>query len=213
MIRNAPPFPFVDAKYHGKLVLIMPCLYSGPEQDSNQYVDLVRGLGIPIGDVVGPLPFSDFEAAFDPLLTPGSRNYWKSHNFKVINEQTIDLILKYTSELPSPETEIFIGQLGGAINRVDADATAYPHRDVEYVMNVHTRWQDEKQDQACIDWARSLYKDTLPHATGGVYVNFVSEGDDSVDNAYGDNSDKLSRIKKKYNPDNRLRNNLNISPS
>ncbi len=212
VMRQAPPFPFLDEKYHGKLVLIMPCIYTGPEQDANQYIDKIRALGTPLADAVGPHQFTDFEAAFDPLLTPGARNYWKSHNFKNINEQAIDLIINYAGQLPSPETEIFLAQLGGAINTIDKDATAYPHREVEFVMNVHTRWQDEKQDQVCIDWARALYKDTLPHATGGVYVNFVSEGDDSVDSAYGENTEKLSAIKKKYDPDNRLRNNLNISP-
>ena len=41
----------------------------------------LRSIGKPIADVVGPHPFTGWQQAFDPLLTPGARNYWKSHNF------------------------------------------------------------------------------------------------------------------------------------
>ena len=77
--------------------------------------------------------------------------------------------------LPSPESEIFIAQLGGAVNRVPASATAYPHRDVKFVVNVHGRWSDPAQDEACIGWARELFDKMAPFATGGVYVNFMPE--------------------------------------
>ena len=121
--------------------------------------------------------------------------------------------MDFSTKFPSEETEIFIAQMGGETNRVDKDASAYPHRDVAFVMNVHTRWQTDDQDKACVEWARDFYQATLPHATGGVYVNFVSEGDDSIDNAYGENAAELAKIKAKYDPDNRLRSNLNISPN
>ena len=100
------------------------------------------------------------------------------------------------------------------MNRVPAHATAYPHRDVEFVMNVHTRWSDKFQDGACIAWARELFDKTAPHATGGVYVNFMPE-DESVANragVYGPNLAKLSKIKSKYDPTNLFRQNQNIRP-
>ena len=34
-----------------------------------------------IGSAVGPTPYAGFQSAFDPLLTAGARNYWKSNNF------------------------------------------------------------------------------------------------------------------------------------
>lgn len=212
VFRHAPPFPFLDPKYHGRLVLILAILYHGQESQTDALLNVIRNWGSPIADAVGPHLFTQFQAGFDPLLTPGARNYWKSHNFKALSDDLIDLVISYSAKLPSDESEIFIAQMGGQTNRVDKDATAYPHRDIEFVMNVHTRWQNKDQDKACIDWARQFYQATLPHATGGVYVNFVSEGDDSIDSAYGDNISKLSKIKSKYDPDNRLRSNLNISP-
>ena len=41
-----------------------------------------------------------------------------------IDDAVIDIALKHVRRLPSPHTEIFIGQLGGAMRRVAADATA-----------------------------------------------------------------------------------------
>ena len=110
---------------------------------------------------------------------------------------------------------MFIGNLGGAVNRVAVDATAYPHRDVQFVINVHTRWRDRAQDGACIAWARSLFDALAPHATGGVYVNFMPEDEAQRvrQGAYGANYDRLARIKAKYDPDNLFHLNQNIRPA
>ena len=75
-------------------------------------------------------------------------------------------MLGHVGRLPTPECEVFIGNLGGAVNRVPADATAYPHRDVQFVINVHTRWRDPAEDGACIGWARGLFDALAPHAHG-----------------------------------------------
>src|SRR4029078_4577789 len=91
-----------------------------------------------LAEVVGPAPLTAWQTAFDPLLSAGERNYWKSHDFLEISDGLVDVLLGAVRALPSPQCEIFIGNLGGAVNRVAADATAYPHRDVEFVMNVHT---------------------------------------------------------------------------
>lgn len=213
VLRNAPPFPFLDSSYHGKLVLILASLYTGPTEDSEKLLTKLRGLGNPLGDGIGPSLFSDFQRAFDPLLTPGFRNYWKSHNFKELRDGLIDVLIQYAHKLPSPNTEIFIAQMGGATNRVPEDATAYPHRDIEFIMNVHTRWEQPKEDEKCISWARDFYKATNAFAAKGVYVNFVSEGDDNTQEAYAKNLSRLESIKAKYDPENVLRSNLNISPA
>ncbi len=108
-----------------------------------------------------------------------------------------------------------MGHLGGAINRVSAGATAYPHRDVEFVMNVHTRWSQPSADPGCIAWTRALYDATAPFATGGVYVNFMpdDEGARVRGGAYGVNYDRLARVKAAYGPRNLFRMNQNVMPA
>jgi hypothetical protein len=100
------------------------------------------------------------------------------------------------------------------MGRVAADATAYAHRDANFVMNVHGRWENASDDDKCIGWSRDLFKDTTPYATGGVYINFMTEEEtDRVRAAYGPGYDRLLSVKKQYDPTNLFRLNQNISPT
>jgi len=54
-----------------------------------------------------------------------------------------------------------------------------------------------------------------PHATGGVYVNFMPEDETRRVRvgAYGPNYERLAKIKSKYDPKNLFRHNQNITPA
>jgi FAD/FMN-containing dehydrogenase len=81
-------------------------------------------------------------------------------------------------------------------------------------MNVHGRWDDPADDQRVIAWARDYFNTTLPFASGGAYINFLTEDEtDRIQAAYGQNYERLSRIKKLYDPDNLFRTNQNIKPA
>jgi FAD/FMN-containing dehydrogenase len=215
VLRKAPPLPFLPAEVHGKEVLVFAVCAVGDMQKAEKAVAPLRALGKPIADVVGPHPFAGWQAAFDLLLTPGARNYWKSHDFKKLDDGFIEVPADAVGRLPTPECEIFIGHLGGAINRVPAAATAYPHRDVEFVMNLHTRWRDPAQDRDCIAWTRQVFDAAAPFATGGVYVNFMPEDEAQRvrTGAYGANYERLAQLKAKYDPTNLFRMNQNIKPA
>jgi FAD/FMN-containing dehydrogenase len=212
VLRKAPPLPFLPEEVHGTEIVILAAFYAGDMVDGERAVKPVRDFGDPIADVIGPHPFTGWQTAFDPLLTPGARNYWKSHNFIDLPDDLIDTALDYTGRLPSDQTEIFFGRLGGAVNEVAPDATAYPHRDAEYVMNVHARWETPAEDEKCVAWAREYFDASAPYATGGVYVNFVPDGESPLAAAYGDNYQRLVELKRKYDPTNLFRLNQNIAP-
>lgn len=212
VMRKAPPLPFLDAKHHGQPSLIVVPCFNGPKAEGQKLIAQILAFGTPLGNGAGPCPFPAFQQAFDPLLTPGARNYWKTHNFKDLKDDLFDKLVAATAALPSDETEIFLAQMGGKTNEVHPDATAYPHRDINFIINVHTRWRDQNDDAKCIQWGRKLYQETLPFATGGSYVNFVSQGDDNIGQSYGPNEERLATLKAKYDPNNALRSNLNILP-
>ena len=112
-----------------------------------------RALGKPVVDLVSPHAFVGWQAAFDPLLTPGARNYWKSHDFKDFTDEAGAVIVEAIRRLPTDECEVFVGHLGGQVSRVASDATAFSRRDVQFIVNVHTRWREPAQDAGCIAWA------------------------------------------------------------
>jgi FAD/FMN-containing dehydrogenase len=213
VMRKAPPLPFLPTEWHGKEVLIFAACYSGDIREGEKATKALRALGKPIVDVISPHPFTGWQAAFDPLLTPGARNYWKSHDFPDLPDEAIKVILDGVRTLPSPECEVFIAHVGGAMARVPANATAWPNRDAHFIMNVHTRWRDKAQDSACVAWARQLFESVAPFASGSVYVNFMPDDEkDRVENAYGTNYRRLAEIKRRYDPDNLFRMNQNIRP-
>jgi FAD/FMN-containing dehydrogenase len=212
VLRKAPPLPFLPQEIHGKEVFVIATMYAGDMQEGEKVLEPLRRFGNPIADVIGPVPFAAWQQAFDPLLTPGARNYWKSLNFTELSDELLDTLVEYVGNLPSAMSEIFIAHLGGAINRVNSDATAYPHRNISFVMNVHARWEESAMDTFCIDSARKFFDKTAPYSTGGVYVNFISEGEERVDAAFGANFEQLAKVKRKYDPDNFFRVNQNIKP-
>jgi FAD/FMN-containing dehydrogenase len=214
VVRKAPPLPFLPSEVHGRMILILPVFVAGDMDAAKPLVEPLRAIGKPIADVVGPHPYAGWQQAFDPLLTPGARNYWKSHNFPALDDGALDSIVEYSGRLPSDQTEIFVARMGGAMNRKPADATAYPHRDVEYLMNVHTRWEDPGEDEGCVAWAREFFDTMARYATGSVYVNFMPTDETGrVKAAYGPNYDRLAELKKRYDPDNFFHLNQNIAPA
>ncbi|PCR90362.1 FAD-binding oxidoreductase [Natrinema ejinorense] len=213
VLRKAPPLPFLPEDVHGVGVVLVVTFYAGDMAEGEEVLAPLREYGDPIADAVGPHQYAAFQQSFDPLLTEGARNYWKSHNFSELSDEAIDTAVEHAADLPSPLSEIFFGQLGGAMARVPTDATAYPHRDAEYAMNVHTRWEDPAMDEECIAWSRAFFDAMAPYATGGVYVNFISEDEGEETLAYGANHDRLAEIKAEYDPENLFRMNQNVEPA
>jgi len=214
VLRKAPPLPFLPPEVHGKEVIIFAAFHAGDPKKGKKAIEPIRKFGAVLGEFIGVQPYKNWQGAFDPLLAPGARNYWKSHNFTEIRDGAIDVTVKYVSKLPSPQCEIFFGLIGAATTRPAKSAMAYSHRDAIYVCNVHGRWENAADDKKCIEWARGFFKDAAPFATGGVYVNFLTEEEtDRLRAAYGPGYNRLVKVKKKYDPQNLFRMNQNIAPA
>jgi FAD/FMN-containing dehydrogenase len=214
VLRQAPPLPFLPQEVHGTEVVVLAALYNGDLAAGEKALAPLRAHGNPHADVISPQQFTDFQAAFDPLLEPGVRNYWKTHDFPSLGDDLLDTLIGYVGNLPGPACEIFIAQMGGETSRVPEDSTAYRGRDAQFIMNVHGRWDDAADDAKCIAWCRELFDDTKPFATGAAYVNFMTEEEGQrVQEAYGDAYGRLVELKQKYDPTNLFRLNQNISPN
>ena len=213
VVRKAPPLPFLPSEWHGKEVVVLAMCHVGPRAEAEAATAELRKIGKPIADVVGPMPFVSWQAAFDPLLTPGARNYWKSHDVASFGDEAIEIIRDAVASLPTEECEVFLAHVGGAMTRVPTAATAWPNRAAHFVVNVHTRWRDATDDERCRAWARRFYDRLVPHAMGTLYVNFIPEGDEArVADAYGPNYERLATIKRRFDPANLFRANQNIVP-
>jgi hypothetical protein len=212
--RLAPPLPFLPAEVHGKPIIAFAICYSGEVSRGPEAIAEVRRFGTPYGEHLGPMPYAAWQQAFDPLLTPGARNYWKSHNLSRLDDGLIDAFVNAIATLPSPQCEIFFGAIGAQTMRVPPDAMAYSNRDAKFVMNVHGRWDDASEDARCVAWARAFFDASAPFALGSVYVNFLTDDEASrIGSAYGQNYERLVAVKNRYDPHNLFRHNQNIKPS
>ena len=213
VLRKAPPLPFLPEVVHGKEVVLLAIFYTGDITQGKKLIEPLRSFGAPHGEHIGAQPYTEWQRAFDPLLTPGARNYWKSHNFKYLSDDALNSMIEFAGKLPTPQCEIFIGLIAGAANHVPTDAMAYAHRDAKFVLNVHGRWDEAAEDERCIAWARAFFEASAPYSSAGVYVNFMTEDEsDRVTAAYGANYARLLQIKKEYDPENVFHLNQNIKP-
>jgi FAD/FMN-containing dehydrogenase len=215
VLRPAPPLPFLPPEVHGKEVVVLAVFYAGEPAQAERLIEPLRSFGKAYGEHLGPQPYLAWQRTFDPLLTPGVRNYWKSHNFTSLSDGALDTLIEYAGKFPSPQCEIFIGLLGGQAARVASDETAYSHRDTRFVLNVHSRWEKAEEDQRCILWAREFFKAAAAYGTGGVYVNFMTQEEIArVPAAYSPEVwQRLVELKNKWDPTNLFRMNQNIKPS
>jgi len=123
------------------------------------------------------------------------------------------VLMESFASLPTPLTEIHVHQLGGAMNRVPADATAFAMRDQDFIVNVVARTSTAEGFDAAAEWARGVTAALGPDAA--TYVNFTGEGDSAhVQAAYpAQTYRRLVAVKDEYDPANLFRLNQNIAPS
>jgi FAD/FMN-containing dehydrogenase len=214
VLRQAPPLPFLPQDIHGKEVVVLAVFWAGDIAEGERAIAPLREFGTPAGEHVGPQAYTAWQQAFDPLLAPRARNYWKSHNLAALSDGTIDTIIEYAGMLPSPHSEILVAMIDGQAGRISPEATAYGNRHAKFVLNFHGRWERAEDDERCVGWAREFYQATAPYGTGGVYVNFMTGDEtDRVPAAFGGNYARLVEVKNKYDPTNFFHLNQNIKPS
>lgn len=214
VIRHAPPLPFLSEDVHGKLVVLVPFVYLGDPEIGKKLMQPIRDFGETLGDGSAMHPWTGWQSAFDGLVDHGARNYWKSHHMKGLSDECIDVIVDYAAKMPSAECEVFIPHMEGAPSRIGSDETAFSFRNTPFVLNIHTRWREEKDDVKCMKWARGFFEETKAFSHG-VYVNFISdEGESRTKEAYNPKVwDRLVKVKKVWDSENLFRINMNIKPN
>lgn len=213
-ILNVPPIEAFPEEYHGKPAVFLIIGYVGAIAEGEKVLQPLRDVGDPILTMVGPMPYTAMQQMFDEGMADGRRCYSQAHVLKEISDEAIETILRYTETLPGPFSSAYFEPFGGAINRVDPTATAFPHRDAAYEFHIFPGWLDPEQDDELIQWAQDFHAALAPHTSGGVYVNLLSQDEqERVPQAYGPNYERLTRIKKQWDPDNLFRMNHNIEPA
>lgn len=216
-LRLAPPLPIVPAELHGKPIVALVVCYAGPLGQAEAALRPVREFGTPAFDAVVPKPYTAHQQMFDAALPHGRCYYWKSHKLGRLTDEIIDIVVEHADGITSPLSTVPIFCFGGAVARVDEEATAFPHRDAAHDINVVASWlPGDRQSPADrhIDWVRRFFAALEPHSRG-VYVNFTSDDPaQRVRHAYTERQwARLTALKATYDPTNFFRLNANIPPA
>jgi hypothetical protein len=212
--RLAPPMPFLPAEQYGNPVLGLVLVWAGGIVEGQQAIAPLRGIGSPIADVVRPVPYLSLQSMLDGGAPHGMHYYWKSHRLPELSDEVIDVIVGGVESITSPFSQIGGWAVGGAVSRVDPDATALGAREVGFELNITAAWPPpDPNGPRHTAWVREVWEALLPHSVG-VYANFLSdEGAAGVETAYGARLQRLIALKNRYDPANFFRLNHNIRPS
>jgi FAD/FMN-containing dehydrogenase len=210
-VAPAPPLPFVPAEVHGRVVVMGLLCYAGPPEAADRALAPFRSLAAPIADMVKPIPYPEMylpeEKDFHPTVI-GRTMFLDS-----VHQNVAEMIVERLESSDATMRATQLRVLGGAIARVPADATAYAHRGSRIMTNV-AAFYDGPEDKAVREaWVNEFAAD-LRQSDTGAYANFLGdEGAERVRAAYPDGTwDRLTAIKRRYDPTNLFRLNQNIPP-
>jgi FAD/FMN-containing dehydrogenase len=210
---TGPPEDFVPKELQGRLCCTAAFFWAGGSpEDGEAYVRPLRALG-PAVDLVGPMPYTEFQCMIDD--PPGLRNYWTADYLEELTDEAIEVFASHSDRMPVPSVCFSIlFAWGGQVARVTPDASPMARRDARWVVHPYALWESPEQDAEHMAWARAISSDLKRFATGSTYLNFIGEeGHERVRDAFGENYERLARIKTRYDPGNLFRFNHNIRPA
>jgi FAD/FMN-containing dehydrogenase len=200
---SVPPDPSIPEELHGVSTVIVLGLFAGAAEQGAAVLQPLRELGTPLLDASGTMPYVDVQASVDALFPAGGRYYMKSHFMNELSDAAIAELLEHDARRPTPESLTVIRTLGGAVSRIAADDSAYPHRSSVFNVSVDAGWTDAALDDTAIGWARSAWDALQPCAAGGVYVNFAGLGEEASlmqDAVFGGSGSRLAAVRARYDP-------------
>jgi FAD/FMN-containing dehydrogenase len=206
------PFP---AGLQGTRAVFLVPVHLGSEQQARADLAPLRDLG-PVFDLVGPMPYLALQSMIDYDNRAGQGTYSRSHWLAGYDDELIDTLIDKFDRVSSPLSHLITARMGGAIQRVPHDATAFPHRSAANLLWIIGYWPDPHADGSPHRaWVDDVLKATRQYSTGGVYVNALAdEGPSRIRSAYGQATyERLATVKARWDPGNLFKLNQNIPPS
>ena len=213
--RVLPTDPFPREYWNQDACAIVGC-YDGPaEEGSAVLAPLLDSLPAPIFNWMQDMPFPALQSMFDPFFPEGLQWYWKGDFVRDLPDEAIDRHIAEAAKSPSQLSLMHLYPINGAVQRTAADATAWRARDANWSMVIAGVDPDPEKAGELAAWARDYWAAVHPFNGEGGYVNFMmeDEGEARVRASYGENYQRLARIKFRYDPANLFRVNQNIRPS
>jgi len=192
----------------------MLAAHCGSLAEGQAAVKPIKAFGSPVLDAMGPISYCQQNGLLDAALPARALNYWKSQFVTDLSDDCIGTMVEAFASCPSPMSQIVIEHFHGAASRVPVQDTACTMRITGFNVVIVSQWQDPRENDRHIAWAREMYAALTPYLGTMRYVNYLDhdEAGDPAAVAYGSNYSRLRELKSKYDPENLFHVNVNIRP-
>jgi FAD/FMN-containing dehydrogenase len=215
-LMNVPPLPIVPEFLRGKSVVFVRGCYCGDLEQGQALVDSWRQWREPLFDMFAPMPFASVAQISsdpeDPLPSTFSGAWLRE-----FSDTAVEALVSFMrpSAGPPPIVLTEIRQAGGAISRVDPGGAAYGNRQEELLMFVTGMTPTPEAQQEFAHYTARMKEAMGAALSDRVYMNFL-EGSESADRVRDGFSAtayrRLSQLKARFDPANRLNRALQIVP-
>ncbi len=189
--------------------------YFGDPADGEKALEPIMTYGKPMNVNFTAKDYVEMQKETDRNVPHGQQYYQKTGFFTEIGPDLAAVVGEMTKN-PKPFTQtINFTQVGGMINELAPDATAYPNREAEVSMVMGGGWPKPVDEaEAWIEMIRQDWKRIEPHTAGLYNNNWMGDDKDlRIHENFGSNYPRLVELKNKFDPENLFRVNANIQPT
>ncbi|MDP9495433.1 MAG: FAD-binding oxidoreductase [Actinomycetota bacterium] len=214
LMRNAPPAPWLDEDKHGQPMIAIVAVHTGSSEQAAADLAPIQSHGNPWADLLQVKTYVAQQSMLDATQPKGLHYYWKSEFVPELSDQLLATVRAQFVGLTAPANQIVLFHVEGALGEHPEDDGAVGNRDAAYVCAIASASAGAELVPANRDWVRKAWAAVQPFSTGGNYINFQTEDEEStrIDESYRGNSERLAKVKAIYDPTNFFRVNRNIQP-
>lgn len=194
--------------------------YAGPESEGATFASELLGEPTKRHPGLRAGTYLDIQA-MNPIESFGRRNYWTSTFVRDLDDELVDLLVEVAQTFPTPVSGLLLEPLHGLARRIDPNHAAFQNRTARFHVSAIAIWEDPALDAIGTAWSKNVTARVSAWSSGGLYVNYSMPGEaastTAVDRARAAYPpavyERLRGVKRRYDPGNLFRSNLNIVPA
>ncbi len=190
-------------------------IFLGPKAELEKLLAPLTGVGTPIKifiKEVSLLEAIDFWIPNKPLSIDQNATYSSTWLDQCLPEEGLKSIRNFLEKTAGTSNFFFLNS-GGAMNRISSKETAFFWRNTRYYTEWNAKWTEDSEAQRNIKLVESARIELQPYTIGS-YVNVPDLGIKNYGQKYyGDNFERLQRIKATYDPENVFKFAQSIPPA
>ena len=207
-VMTMPPLEQIPEPLRGKRVLMVRGLYAGPAAEAEAlFRPLRETAGTPIMDVFREMSgFADVAAMLPP--PPPMVSEMHVDLLREVPDAALDIVLD-----PEIPVGVELRHWGGAMGRPPAGGSPIGHRDVPFSVVLSAMAPEIDGAPAARASVRDVGEKLSPYATGGSFLNFLTDAGRTADAFTAADHRRLAEVKASYDPSNFFAANHNVAPA